>query len=631
MNAGVVDIAAVLGRLRAAAGEAAYPLRLPGADDARRDAAALAGQIDDYLLPRLARLDAPMLVVVGGSTGAGKSTLVNSLIREPVTPAGVLRPTTRAPVLVCAPADERWYAEAHILPGLPRGGDGLRIVAVPALTPGLAYLDAPDIDSVVDTNRALANQLLAAADLWLFVTTAARYADAVPWDVLHTARARGTALAIALNRVPADAGPEVSADLRGMLSDHDLGDAPLFVLAESVLDERGLLGEDVTPLADWFAGLAADAEGRAAVIRRTLDGALAAVPVRLGDLADAADVQTGAVADLAGTARSVYDAALETVTAGLNDGALLRGEVLARWQEFVGTGELLRALQARVGRLRDQITAALTGRAAPGRTFRAALASGLAALLTNAATDAAERAAASWRQHPAGAALLAGATRAELHRPAPDLPERIDRLVRDWQGAVLDLVRTEGAGKRSLARLSAYTVNATGLLVMIGVFASTAFIPTGAEIAVAGGTTVLSQKVLEAIFGDQAVRGLAARARENLLNRVRSLLDVERRRFDDLLDDARVPAEAAQRLRGLAAEVETARAPLHEDHPATLPPGPPLPVAPAPEPEAAAGDEVGAPPNGESAESPVPKKSAPRKKAPAGGKPSDAERSEVGT
>ena len=38
-------------------------------------------------------------------------------------------------------------------------------------------LDAPDIDSVVQ-NRQLASQLLAAADLWLFVTSAARYADA---------------------------------------------------------------------------------------------------------------------------------------------------------------------------------------------------------------------------------------------------------------------------------------------------------------------------------------------------------------------------------------------------------------------------------------------------------------------
>ena len=69
---------------------------------------------------RLGRLDAPLLVVVGGSTGAGKSTLVNSLVRTPVSQAGVLRPTTRAPVLVCHPDDATWFTEAHLLPHLGR-------------------------------------------------------------------------------------------------------------------------------------------------------------------------------------------------------------------------------------------------------------------------------------------------------------------------------------------------------------------------------------------------------------------------------------------------------------------------------------------------------------------------------
>ena len=53
---------------------------------------------------------------------------------------------------------------------------------------------------------------------------------------------------------------------------------------------------------------------------------------------------------------------------------------------------------------------------------------------------------------------------------------------------------------------------------MVSVFAATAFIPTGLEIAVAGGTTVAAQKVLEAIFGDQAVRTLAEQARADLLD-----------------------------------------------------------------------------------------------------------------
>ena len=188
-----------------------HPVALRCRRRARRQvAAALVAQLDDYLLPRLSRLDAPLLVVVGGSTGAGKSTLVNSLVQAPGQrrPA-CCGPTTRAPVLVCNPADTTWFRQGDLLPGLTRttapsdDPRTLQLVSAPALTPGLAFLDAPDIDSVVDANRPLAAQLLAAADLWLFVTTAARYADAVPWELLRTARLRGTVIALVLDRVPA--------------------------------------------------------------------------------------------------------------------------------------------------------------------------------------------------------------------------------------------------------------------------------------------------------------------------------------------------------------------------------------------------------------------------------------------
>ena len=114
------ELATALSGLRAAVGGASYPLVMPSADDARRTGAALVSQLDDYLLPRLARLDAPLLVVVGGSTGAGKSTLVNSLVRTPVSTAGVLRPTTRSPVLVSDPADLPWFRQGQLLPGLTR-------------------------------------------------------------------------------------------------------------------------------------------------------------------------------------------------------------------------------------------------------------------------------------------------------------------------------------------------------------------------------------------------------------------------------------------------------------------------------------------------------------------------------
>lgn len=146
----------------------------------------------------------------------------------------------------------------------------------------------------------------------------------------------------------------------------------------------------------------------------------------------------------------------------------------------------------------------------------------------------------------------------DLTAPAPDLPQRADRLVRDWQRGVLDLVRREAGSKRAVARASAYAVNGTGLLVMIGVFTATHFIPTGVEVAVAGGTTVAAQKVLEAIFGDQAIRDLAGRSRRDLLERVQALLDAEAARFLAVLDDAGVDRAATRRLSEAARTVEAA-------------------------------------------------------------------------
>ena len=173
----------------------------------------------------------------------GKSTLVNSLAQDVVSRAGVLRPTTRASVLVHHPDEAHWFIGPRILPGLARvtGADtnddpgAVRLAAAPGLPHGLALLDAPDIDSVVEANRDLARQLLGAADLWIFVTTAARYADAVPWGFLRQAAERGTSIAIILDRVPPEAVIAVGDHLAGMLATEGLRSAPVFTLTESQL------------------------------------------------------------------------------------------------------------------------------------------------------------------------------------------------------------------------------------------------------------------------------------------------------------------------------------------------------------------------------------------------------------
>ena len=127
--------------LRRSVEAVALPLEVEGAQQARREQAALIDQLDDYVLPRLRSLDAPLLAVVGGSTGAGKSTLVNSVLREAVTRSGVLRPTTRSPVLIHHPDDEAWFAGGRVLPGLARETGGRQRFAVMMLKPkyGIGY------------------------------------------------------------------------------------------------------------------------------------------------------------------------------------------------------------------------------------------------------------------------------------------------------------------------------------------------------------------------------------------------------------------------------------------------------------------------------------------------------------
>jgi hypothetical protein len=562
----VPDLASQLDALRHRVGGLRLDLATPGAEAARGARSELVGQVDDYVLPRLRQLDAPLLAVVGGSTGAGKSTLVNTLVGDNVTKAGWLRPTTRGPVLVCSPDDLRWFTEDRILPELSRttgdgstGGGSLYVVAHAGVPAGLALLDAPDIDSVVAQNRTLAGQLLAAADLWIFCTSAARYADAVPWELLHTAQQRSTALAVVLNRVPPEGLRDIGSHLASMLDENGLGRAAIFAVPETPLSsENERLPEHVVaPLRAWLTQLAGDADARSEVIRTTLDGALQSLRQRVSALAREVDDQLATAAQLRDAADGYYTDALLEFDDGIRSGSVLRGEVLARWQEFVGTGQFTRNLEQGIGRLRDRVTAFLTGRQAPTAAVEQALESSVETLVRSAADGAAERTVDSWREHVAGRALLADRG-PELSHSSGEFRPALEREVRAWQGRVLELVASEGGQKRSWARLASFGTNGAGLVLMLAVFAQTGGL-SGVEVLVAGGTSAASQKVLEAVFGDSAVRTLAARARADLLERVEARLLIERSRFTEIVDAAAPAPQAGVELRAALAEFERAR------------------------------------------------------------------------
>ncbi|MGV8848115.1 MAG: ABC transporter [Propionibacteriaceae bacterium] len=557
-------LASALTELRDALTSVRLPLPLPRAAELVGASRDLSKQLDDYVLPRLQRIEAPLLAVVGGSTGAGKSTLVNSLIGRVVTKPGVIRPTTRSPVLVFHPDDARWFDDDRILPGLIRSTvasqdtRSLHLVAEPTIPRGLAILDAPDIDSVVVENRRLAAQLLSAADLWLFVTSAARYADAVPWEYLASAVERSAAVAVVVDRVPPAAMAEVPPHLGQMMTERGLASSPLFAVPETTTDADGMLPDAaVAPIRGWLAALAADQNTRARVVMQTLDGAIGSLTRQAPDIAQAVDDQIEALSQLRADAEASYVEAVRTVNVQSADGTLLRGEVLARWHDFVGTGEFFRAMEQKIGWLRDRIWAAIKGQPKGANEVQVAVESGLEALLREEGEKAAERAEAAWRANPAGRVMLDKAG-SDLRRVSEDYPARAARAIRAWQGDVMDIVSTEGAGKRTRARVAAFGVNGVGVALMLVAFAHTGGL-VGAEVGVAGGTALLAQRVLEAVFGDDAVRRLAKQAKEDLDARVEGLLAGELSRFHEALDAIGVDAGQAERIRSAARGADESR------------------------------------------------------------------------
>ncbi|KOV98709.1 ATP-binding protein [Streptomyces sp. NRRL B-1140] len=413
-----------LSALRDRVAAARFPLPLAGAPRARANRDELLAQLDDYLVPRLRDPEAPLLAVVGGSTGAGKSTLVNSLVGRRVSEAGVLRPTTRTPVLVCHPEDHHWFSGMRVLPDLTRvwvpqqeatedlllpGEDPARVLRVESaetLPPGLALLDAPDIDSLVSDNRVLAAELICAADIWVMVTTAARYADAVPWHMLRTAKEYDVTLVTVLDRVPHQVVNEVSRQYGALLTKAGLGEVPRFTvpeLPESAFGGGLLPATAVAQLRGWLIHQAQDPAARQHVIARTAYGVLDSLKSRMPELAGAAAAQYAAALRLTSAVETAYDSEHTRVRGRLHGGAVLAGDALKRWRAF--------PLDCTAGELLD------------------ALVESLGALLLCAVTAADERIDDAWRREPASAAPELAARDAA----ADSAEQRIGLAVRRWR------------------------------------------------------------------------------------------------------------------------------------------------------------------------------------------------------
>jgi energy-coupling factor transporter ATP-binding protein EcfA2 len=597
-------------------------LEAPGAPAARAERRKLLSQIDDYLLPRLRQSGAPILVALVGSTGAGKSTLMNSLVGQQVSQTGIRRPTTNSPVLACHPSDAHWFAENVFLPTLPRvrqqglampGRDGLLVLAaIESMPRGVALLDTPDIDSVVQAHRDFAHQFLDASDLWLFMTSARRYADAAVWELLQDARDRAAALAVVLSRVPPPAARQLSTHFDAMLEANGLHDFQRFLIAETIVTDAMLPSETSRPVREWLEETAAADDRRVAVLTQTMSGMLDTFRTRIPALAGQVATQLALRGELRAAARGAYDDELAAFDRVASNGSLLQGEVLTRWQDFAGTGDLMRTLQVRRGRGPGSKAKRKRLPARAG-ALRVALRNSLESLIEAAADRAAEAAVARWQASPAGAALLSDLTEAAqagrsaasdylalaladlgmaedaaqegarlpvdpaaLARSTPDLAVAARRAIRAWQEQVQELVQAENITKRSVSRVVSFDHESLALVLMIGVLGAGGPGAAGPEAALGSPDPAPQQaagdvgppddagtgpeRLLGSLFGVGQLRDLTAKARLDLHERVAALFAPEAERFGSVLDASGTPpATVATQLTQASEALEGAR------------------------------------------------------------------------
>ena len=586
---------------------AAIPLvfQISGSAEVKTERGKLLSQIDDYLLPRVRRSAAPVLVALVGSTGAGKSTLVNSIVGAHVSATGVRRPTTNSPVLACHPDEIDWFAENNFLPTLPRvrqeglarpGRDGLLVLAASEGMPrGIALLDTPDIDSVVQAHHEFALQFLDASDLWLFMTSASRYADGPVWEILQHARDRKASLGVVLSRIPQAYRTELVDHFNAMLDANGIAAADRFVIQETPLIDGMLPTDAYQPVRDWLADTAARSDRRVAVLSRTMSGVLDTFKSRVPAIAAHVEAQVVLRAQLRRAAETAYENAFAEASGGLKDGTLLRGEVLARWEDCMVGGEL----RPRRGGAKAARGAARKGKRArrgPSRSaaLNAALRSAIESYIVSVADRAAEAVEGNWRADPAGAVLLADAAaerardvRAKqvfesvfgpagqsggggdladmdiktadmisaadaakasaFSRSSPDLALRSARAVGAWQDHLTRLA--EGEDLRPSVRRVSFDEEALGLVVlvaMLGEAVPAGAVPAGAGPAAAGvpgeagdGSVYTEpREMLTSVFGAVMLTEILAKARADLTERIRLLLDEELVRFVEVIDAA---------------------------------------------------------------------------------------------
>ena len=113
-----------------------------------------------------------LLVGLAGGTGSGKSSLLNALSGEEVSPSGAMRPTTSKPV-AWVPADVVTRLEGLL------ARFGISDIVGHFLDTPIAIIDLPDLDSREVGHRSAVLQVLPILDLVVWVLDPEKYRDRV--------------------------------------------------------------------------------------------------------------------------------------------------------------------------------------------------------------------------------------------------------------------------------------------------------------------------------------------------------------------------------------------------------------------------------------------------------------------